>query len=717
MKYHRTYASACFIFSGIASISYQLLWLRSALSYFGVITPVISVLLSVFMFGLMVGTYAAGKAIKRLTLKQVLLVYALVELCIAASAVTVPFAFDAGYTALLGYGSVDSSSYLLLTSLITFAALLVPCILIGATMPLMMKALEKTSADQKNFGLLYLANLIGALLGCILPLVLIEAYGFQGALYLTTLLNLAACAVAVAFANALKHMPATQQDRLTPETTAQGPIAKKYKLFLFVSGFAAMGGELLWVKAFMPVVTSSVYAFAVILVIYLLGNIYGNRAYLSKKPDENPFKKLMFLPFSALLVVPLSSWWFMHHASAFSLLGIVPISYLFGYFTPQMIDLAARRNPEVAARAYIYNFAGCVLGPLCIGYLIFPMIGLKLSLIAIAALLMIAVLPLLAALPKPKKVMLGANFACCVAASFFVKNYEDVAQRDGMLHRDNIGYIAAFGKGMEKHLTVNGIGMTSLTTITKNMVHLPAAYHTASPPKDILLICMGMGTALRSAASWPFDSITMVELSRGVTQSFPYFYADAERIVSDQRIQIVVDDGRRFLLRNKQKYDIITLDPPPPIDASGSGLLYSSDFIGVIADRLNEGGILAHWTPEPQHIFLTSKILQAIQKHFAYIRLYQGVEGWGLQILASNSPIPDMTAEEYIAKLPPSARQDLLEFEGSKPVEALVANSLHEVSMDTFKLSPADAARPPISDNWLYNEFYLLRANGLLSRD
>ena len=60
---------------------------------------------------------------------------------------------------------------------------------------------------------------------------------------------------------------------------------------------------------------------------------------------------------------------------------------------------------------------------------------------------------------------------------------------------------------------------------------------------------------------------------------------------------VVIDDGRRYLERTPQQYDAIIIDPPPPVPAAGSSLLYSRDFYELAKQRLRPGGILQQWLP------------------------------------------------------------------------------------------------------------------------
>src|SRR4029453_13728723 len=64
-------------------------------------------------------------------------------------------------------------------------------------------------------------------------------------------------------------------------------------------------------------------------------------------------------------------------------------------------------------------------------------------------------------------------------------------------------------------------------------------------------------------------AVTAVELVPSVPTLLPFFHADMRPVAIAPRGRIVVDDGRRFLERSGEQYDVITIDPPPPIMAGG----------------------------------------------------------------------------------------------------------------------------------------------------
>ena len=177
---------------------------------------------------------------------------------------------------------------------------------------------------------------------------------------------------------------------------------------------------------------------------------------------------------------------------------------------------------------------------------------------------------------------------------FTNKAFEDQFNPSGIV-RDNTATSIATGKGMQKHLLVNGIGMTGLTPATKMMAHLPLSF-LDHPPQDALVVCFGMGTTYRSMLSWGIP-VTAVELVPSVPRLFWYFHADGPALLQSPNSTVVIDDGRRYLERTPRQYDVIAIDPPPPVSAAGSSLLYSEEFYSIVKQRLRPGGILQQWLP------------------------------------------------------------------------------------------------------------------------
>src|SRR5579863_5156926 len=162
-----------FLLSGFCSLVYETVWLRLAMAKFGVTTPMVSIVLSVFMAGLALGSWAGGVLARRLDRFEAatpLRLYGLVEAIIGVSGTLVPLLLNFGYQMLMhgeNQPAWNSSLYYLAAgSWVTFS-MLPWCTCMGATFPLAMAAIRKTShtGSEHSFSYLYLSNVLGAILG------------------------------------------------------------------------------------------------------------------------------------------------------------------------------------------------------------------------------------------------------------------------------------------------------------------------------------------------------------------------------------------------------------------------------------------------------------------------------------------------------------------------------------------------------------------------
>ena len=177
-----------FFVSGFCGLLYQVVWTRLAFASFGIITPVLSVVISVFMLGLSLGAWAGGRwvgALVRRTGLSAVLFYALAELMIGLGAFAVPQLFGLGEHCLLATGQSDSLRYLFFSALVLAFSILPWCVFMGATFPLMMAYVrEREPRNADSFSYLYLANVLGAMTGALLTaLVLVECLGFRHTLW------------------------------------------------------------------------------------------------------------------------------------------------------------------------------------------------------------------------------------------------------------------------------------------------------------------------------------------------------------------------------------------------------------------------------------------------------------------------------------------------------------------------------------------------------
>jgi spermidine synthase len=381
-----------------------------------------------------------------------------------------------------------------------------------------------------------------------------------------------------------------------------------------------------------------------------------------------------------------------------------------------LVDRWSGGDPDDAGRAYAVNVVGCILGPLLSGFLLLPLLSERWVLLLFS-------LPwlVLGAYPKwssgraatPQTAWQSrVSYAVAVLALVLVftgRGFYDSSSARNAILRDNTATVIATGEGMHKQLLVNGIGLTVLTPVTKMMAHLPLAF-LDHPPQNALVICFGMGTTYRSLLSWNIPT-TAVELVPSVPRLFWYYHADGPQLLRSSLSQVVIDDGRRYLERSSQQYDVITLDPPPPVEAAGSSLLYSKEFYSTVKQKLRPDGILQQWLPTGDAVVQAS-VARALQESFPHIRVFHSVEHWGFHFLASSHPIPNRSAEELARRMPAAAAKDLMEW-GPQPTAerqfAVVLNG--ELSLQ--RIIAQAPYTPALQDDRPVNEYYAFRRSWL----
>ena len=719
----------CFFVSGFCSLVYQVVWTRMAFASFGIITPVLSVVLSVFMLGLALGAWLGGRFVGGWTARtkwSALLFYAGAELLIGVGAFAVPRLFAGGEHWLLTLGQTNSLAYLFFSALVLAIAILPWCVCMGATFPLMMAFLQEHQRNSSDsFSYLYLANVLGAMCGTLVTaLVLVELLGFRQTLAVAAAGNFAV-ALVCGWRGRKRDVTAPAAASVATGESLRAPATPasraSVKWLLFTTGFVAMAMEVVWTRAFTPVMKTQVYSFSLVIFTYLGATFVGSAWYRRDRRRSSVRSTggliallcvAAFLPILAndhRLVELNWDWQGNPRSVALLLASICPFCAVLGYLTPRLVDDYAGGAPERGGQVYAINVLGCILGPLAAGYVLLPLLSERHALILLGLPLLVFLVRDRQALSRIAQVVAGLAVGAMLAGSLLITDsYDDyvVANKENaVVRRDYAGSVISCGTGAEKQLYLNGIGTTTLTPITKFMVHLPLALH-AQPPESVLIICFGMGTSHRAGLSWGIPT-TSVELVPSVKTAFGFYHADAAAVLANPQGRIVIDDGRRYLKRSREQFDVIVVDPPPPPEAAGSSLLYSDEFYSLVKQRLKPHGILQVWLPgggDPPAVLAT---LRSVRDAFPHVRAFGSVEGWGVHILCSREPIPRRSAAELAARLPAGARTDLLEWAGSGDAASYLQQVIvNEMGIDG-DLDPNPKLR--ISDDRPYNEYFLLR--------
>lgn len=724
--------SVC-VLSGFASLLYQVVWTRKALGMFGATTPVYSVVISVFMAGFALGSwgiarFARSSAAKRsgqsarANANRWTLLYAAVELGIGIGGLSIP-ALMSYASALLPAGA-GSTEYLAASAIALTVCLLPFTILMGTTLPLIMLHLEERLMSSepalggresaRSFSYLYLANVLGAALGVLgSALVLIELVGLSATLACGAIANV--CAAAIAYSKVERQILGADP-RFARETDqaaagrSDGPgesgDGRMTVPILFATGLCSMAMEVIWIRLFTPLYGPFAYSFASILAFYLVGTMYGCVKYRhgTKAPGSGVSRGTLLLLAAVTSLLPaLATSLHLGALRASALVSILPFCALLGYLTPQLVDGAARGDGAIAGRLYAVNMIGCIIGPLVAAYLLLPRMNEVLALALLA-------LPLwIFGVRLRRNTALAVAFPLVAAGALCTTQYWSVADaHGGRVLRDYTATVVAVNDPPYSFLWVNGASMTVRHDVTKYMAHLPAAMLDEKPHRA-LVICFGMGSTLRSFSTWD-TTVTGVDLVPSVPAMFDIFHSDAAQVLNRPGVSVVVDDGRRYLDRTEALYDIITIDPPPPVPAVGSSLLYSREFYQLVRSRLMPRGILAQWNPGGDHA--TNLAIEAsLRDEFPYVAVLDSTFTGGRHYFASRVPLVLPTVERLAERLPEAAKRDLLESNGSRTFTDVVGEVLAQPQR--LEHGPMAADIPRITDDHPENEYFLLRRLGL----
>jgi len=383
-----------FFVSGFCSILYELVWLRLAMARFSVTTALVSIVLSAFMVGLGLGSWAAGRYIGRsgaMRERDGLRLYALAELLIGISALLVPYELSWGRLFLEGMAAGTSLSTGLSYRLsgIWIGLTLVPwCACMGATFPFAMSAIRERFPQEspRSFSYLYLANVCGAMAGAVIPLLFIEKWGFAGTLRIGAMLNLALATSAFLLTMGRTREPQTAPADGPPVAKTQGFAERWPQYLLFATGLTSMGVEVVWVRLFTPFLGTVVYAFAAILGLYLGATYLGSWIYRLRKSRNDGLSNLLLAELAFYALVPLAACdtRFRIFPAGVRIVGLIPFSIIVVFITSMLLDRFSQGDPDRAGGGYAINIAGCVCGPLISGFLLLPLLGERLALCAFA---------------------------------------------------------------------------------------------------------------------------------------------------------------------------------------------------------------------------------------------------------------------------------------------------------------------------------------------
>lgn len=715
---------ALFFSSGAAGLVYEIVWMRLLSLTLSVTVFAVTTVLCAFMGGLALGAAIAGRVAGRV--ERPLFVYGLVEATLALVALaTPPVLFHLGapyawlYRALGGAGTAFGAARFVLA----FAVLLVPSTLMGTTLPLLSRAvIHRPEVAGRGAGALYTVNTLGAVAGCVLAgFVLIPAMGLEATNACAAAVSLSVGVLAALMGRTRAFVTgAVPAERRARRSTASLDVRLTY-FAIAVSGFTALGYQVLWTRALEQFTHNSTYAYSAILATFLLGIAVGS-AFSSWLADRlrRPLLGLglvevaisvsvvgaLFLyanldrlvPKIAVAMGGLASWGrvvtliFLESGAI-----LLATTFLFGMTFPLVARIVVESLDEVGERiatAYTANTAGAILGAVVVGFAILPALGMLGAFLALA-LLNVAVGTALAwrAAPGRTRLVIASGAVAFVALTGVLtppKLFEhSFARRFGPLlfYREEVTDTIMVTDDKVKGRMIrygDGRGTAGTGTVREDRMYAQIPMILHPNPLRVLNICFGVGNSLASVTTYPVERIDSVELSPGVIDAAPFFASTNRDVLSDPRIHMTIADGRNFLLTTDAKYDVIRLDPPE-LHTAGVVNLYTREFYELARDHLNPGGIFSIWvnvamTPEPD-LRLLVRTLASVYPH---VSIWHGPFRYSWVINGSMEPhLPDFARIQQKLAIP-AVRADLASIGVHDPFEFLANFVLAEDEVAEF---------------------------------
>jgi len=686
--------------SGFAGLGYQIVWTTQSATWLGHEAASVLAVVGAFFGGLALGALALGARIEASPHPR--RVYAACELVLG------------GWGALLLAGLPTWSGWLMSAMGPqpppwrqwavgfggTLLALLPATAAMGATLPAMERLASMGATDRperpaggapgRSVAALYAANTLGAVLGVLATaFCLIPRWGLARSGLVCVALNVMCAALALALLprRAAAASVTTGGARGDPDPAAGAlPLslpnrrARRLQAQLAATGFLGIGYEVVVVRVLSQVSEDTVYTFALLLAVYLVGTAIGAAAYHrrgkgprarhgpgSPAPADGFTDRLL----AALAVACLggaASLWGAEAIKALAtrLLGsgmaaalaaeMAPALLAFGPPTVVMgavfshLSRQARAAGVTFGRSLGVNTLAAAAAPVVFGVVALPSLGAKLALGAIVIGYILTAGP--RAWRRPRATSGGpgaarrATTAALAAAAVITVAAAWTAPPLAFVEVPDGGRVVSYREGVLGAVSVvadaEGVtrlridnrqqeGSSATWRVDARQAWLPLLLHPG--PRRALFLGLGTGVTAASAADDPAMEVDAVELLPEVIAASAHFRAPETEsgpsapVPGPARLHVIAGDARRFVRATRRRYDVIVADNFHPA-RSGSGALYTVEHFEAVRARLEAGGLFCQWLPLHQ---LDLPTVRSIVRSFVTVNR----QAWA--VLASNS--------------------------------------------------------------------------------
>ena len=628
--------------SGCSALIYEVAWYQVLQLALGSTAVSLGILLATFMGGLCIGSIALPRL--NLGKQHPLKVYGALEFGIAIFGIAVTTAMPL-VSHVYVIGAEHGMPGMLLRAVVAAVCMLPSTILMGASLPAIVRGIEATPRGVSWWALLYGGNTAGAVFGCLLAgFYLLRIYNMATAAYVAAAINILVAAISFVLARSIA--PVDSSARATPAPVTTDSVSGRWPVYIAIglSGAAALGAEVIWTRLMGMLLLATVYAFSIILAVFLVGLAAGGAgaSWLIRRTRADLALGICqllltlaiawtagvitgILPFWSDAILTTTNPWQMFlldlKRCAFA---ILPPSLLWGASFP-LACAAAIKSPDddpgrVAGGIYAANTLGGIAGALAVRLVLIPWIGTQQStriILMLSALSGLIVLPPLILKRSARVLPAVGVLASMLLAGLLAWGVPEVpgdliayGRRMGIYKgQSQILYVAegrnssvAISRWSNGTTYVNVNGHVEATTepfdmkLQRMVGHLPGLIHPN--PKSVLGIGFGAGVSAGTFTRYPgIEKITVCEIEPVIPPaSTRYFALQDYDVYHNPRTHIVYDDARHYLLTTAEKFDIIASDPLD-VFVKGTAALYSKEYFEVVKQHLNPGGMFSLYVP------------------------------------------------------------------------------------------------------------------------
>jgi spermidine synthase len=618
-----------FFFSGFPALIYQLSWQRALFRIFGVNIESVTIVVTAFMLGLGLGSLAGGFLSKRRDI-PLLPLLAAIEFATAAFGVVSLRIFD-------GVGALVVGLPLAETAAASLLVVLIPTLLMGATLPVLVGHLVRRSGQVGSaLGLLYYVNTLGAGAACLVCAVLLFPFvGMQGSVYVAVGIN-AAVATGALIIYWREHGAAIGKTPAAlvapgPSATQQPVLALSPVLVLAAAGgFVSLSYEIFFLHTVSYATGSSATAFATTFGAFLIGLASGSRragrncaAVSGGRALRRATADLMWASLIGVCFLPLlaSLAWLDRGIIGVAFVLVYLFARFWGSLLPHLAEFGIAADDRAGMRTallYLANILGSAAGSILTGFVLADHLGIVGMAAALTVASLACALALNGMLPSPRtQKMLQASMAAGLAVLTLVAipywpinvleelQWKGAADAKPLVHivENRSGIISVTADGM-----VLGNGMydgrfnTDLKHDTNGIVrpYALSLFHVA--PRDVLLIGLSSGSWAQVIANNPeVASLTVVEINPGYLTLIGH-EPQVASLLSNPKVSIVIDDGRRWLRANPgRRFDAVVSNTTFHFRANATNLL-TAEFVDLVKGHLKDGGVFFYNTTDSARV-------------------------------------------------------------------------------------------------------------------